>query len=116
MPAGGKTLAALRQQRKRPEGFIVVTDDRSVARHFRNPLRSMCVLTFEPGKVYDWRVLHRLDVALITSSKREDVADICRAILEVEPLSFAANYHGDPVPRDVIIPLRVACSQSLTTT
>lgn len=93
-PIGGKTLVRMRMQGKRPPGFVVVTESPLVATHFRNPLRSMHVLMFDPAQDYDWRVIHGLDVGLITELPREKVTSLCAAIFAAEPSRFHAHYHA----------------------
>jgi hypothetical protein len=94
IPSGGKTLELMRLKGKRPPGFVVITESSKIASHYRNPLRSIFVLRIEPGKSYDWRVVHGLDVLVDTELDRSTVAPMCQALLEVGPKSFRVHYHG----------------------
>lgn len=92
IPVGGTRLVELRSKGKRPPGFIAVTERRDVAASFTR--RGMFALSFDPGRDYEWTVLHGLDVGFVTWLPREKVTAICMAILAVAPRSFNATYHG----------------------
>ena len=105
MSPGFRELVAMRLAGKRPPGFVVVTEVDDIARHFRHPHRSMCALIFKPGETYDWRLLHALDVAIVTRLDRAAVAPLCQDLLEIEPRSFAVTYNGEHgAEYDAIIP------------
>jgi hypothetical protein len=90
IPVGGRQLASMRMARKRPPGFIVVTEDRDLARNARKD--GFHVLTFDPAESYDWRMVHGLDVGLVTRLERAAVSATCLAILDVQPQAFHAHY------------------------
>lgn len=103
MLIGGRALELMRQGGKRPPGFIVVTECRAIAS--RNRKRDLYPLVFEPGKTYDWRVIHGLDVRLVTWLRRDEVAPVCMEILESGPLTFNATYYTEnSVEHDHVIP------------
>jgi hypothetical protein len=91
--SGAKHLGNMRVAGKRPPGFVVVTDSREIAENARQ--RDLYPVVFEPGARYDWRVLHGLDVRLVTCLQRAEVAEICQHILEVNPATFHATYFGE---------------------
>jgi hypothetical protein len=104
MPIGGATLAEMRRQGLRPPGFIVVTEDRALATNARS--KALYPLVFEPGKDYDWRVVHGLWVHVFSYLKREQVAPICAGIFDVAPSRLGVRYYNDDPEREVIIAAR----------
>lgn len=94
IPVGAKSLLRMRMAGKRPQGFVVVTESPAIAKHFRNPLRDMHVIVFDPEKDYDWTVLHGLPVGFITNAERSLVAKTCAAIFDAGPSRLHAHYHG----------------------
>lgn len=106
LPYGGRDLVEMRSKGKRPPGFIAVTERKDVAASFGR--RGLFALTFQPGRDYDWTLLHGLDVAIVTWLPREKVTDMCVAILAVAPRSFNATYHGKyETEHDHVIPYGV---------
>lgn len=104
MPVGGKTLIAMRSQGLRPPGFIVVTEDRELARNARS--KELYPLVFDPAEVYDWRLLHGLTAHVLTYLKREQVAKVCAGIFDAQPCALYASYYNDDPLFEVVIAAR----------
>lgn len=84
-------LRAVRLRRKRPQGFVVVTDLPFIVRGARS--RGLTVIPVDWEKAYDMRVLHNLHVLLAAMDRdRAKAAGMAMAILEAEPRSFWAQY------------------------
>jgi hypothetical protein len=109
IPGRGRELIAMRLASKRPPGFVVVTEHHAIAERFRHPRCGMFALTFNPGESYDWRMLHGLDVRVITELERPLVAPLCQAILGIEPTTLYVTYRGKYADEyDAIIPYESA--------
>ena len=87
-------IEAIRFQRKRPQGFIVVTDLGFIARNARKA--GLMPVVVEWDKPLDMKALHKLDVCMIAMDRdRQKTAAIGQAILAAEPRSFWATYWRD---------------------
>jgi hypothetical protein len=87
-------IEAIRLQRKRPQGFIVVTDLAVIARNARK--HGLMPVVVEWDKPKDMKALHKLDVLLVALDRdRQKTGEIGRAILDAEPRKFWAQYWRD---------------------
>lgn len=87
-------IEAIRIKRKRPAGFIVVTDLDVIARNARK--WGLMPVLVEWDNPLDMKALHKLDVLLVALDRdRQKTAEIGRAILEAEPRTFWAQYWHD---------------------
>jgi hypothetical protein len=87
-------IEAIRIKRKRPQGFIVVTDLDVIARNARK--RGLMPVLVDWDKPLDMRPLHGLDVLMVALDRdRQKTGEIGRAILDAEPRTFWAQYWRD---------------------
>jgi hypothetical protein len=101
-PTGGKHLLQMRMAGKRPPGFIVVTEDRQIARNARS--RDLYPLVFDEGCAYDWTLIHGLNVHVCTHLMREKTSAVCRAIFDAEPLTLHCTHYRDDPLHEAVIP------------
>lgn len=89
VPGGGRRLLEMRRIRKRPPGFIVVTERRDVAERARK--MGCFPLMVEAGKSYDFSMVYGLWVVFLTHMTLEHSAPIASAILAADPGRFTTS-------------------------
>lgn len=99
---GGNRLIEMRMAGARPPGFIVVTEDRQVARNAR--ARGLYPLIFDPKETDDWTVVRGLNVRVCTNLRREQIQATTAVIFHAEPLTLACTYYDDDPRHETVIP------------
>ncbi len=93
-PGGWNDLRAIRQQRKKPSGRIVVTDDFDIATGLRDEGKTFPIL-ISGFAAYDFSPLFNLDVLYLIPDTDLFALEVAFQIAEVEPKTFAIQWPGN---------------------